>query len=115
MRGPLAATLILPLILVVLLGIIQSGVWLHGRQSARAAAQVAAEAERVAHPIPGAGERAAQRVASHGGITDLGVSITRTGETVTVTVTGKTMMFVDLGYGRFSETAVLPVERVTTP
>lgn len=106
----ISTLLVVPVMLLAILGAIQAGVWYHGRQTAIAAAQAAAEAERVTRATPGAGERAVGPIAERAGLTIDNVTVQRTPTTVTVTITGRTQSFFDLGLGGFTETATMPRE-----
>lgn len=105
--------LLTPVMMLALLGSIQAGVWFHGRQTALAAVQAAAEAESVLQPAGGAGQAAATSIAQQGGLTGTQVSVSRGATQVTVTMTARVPMFIDIGVGSFTETATAPRERVT--
>jgi hypothetical protein len=111
----LAALLLTPVVMFAILGTFQAGVWYHGRNTALHAAQAAAEAERVLQPAGGAGQRAAESVGTQGGLTDMAVSVSRSATTVTVTMTARVPMFINIGVGRFTEHVTVPRERLTCP
>ncbi|HEY5846228.1 MAG TPA: pilus assembly protein, partial [Microlunatus sp.] len=100
-----AAILVGPVVLFAILAVFQASVWYSGRQATLSAAQAAAEAERVLHPAGGAGQAAASSIASQRGLDDVSVSVSRGVETVTVVVSARVPMFVDIGVGRFNEQA----------
>lgn len=102
----------LPALLLGVLGLIQTGVWLHGRQVVATAAAAAAEAEAVSQAGSGAGERAAVVVAG-GSVTNLHVTVVRSTSQVRVVVTGRVPTFFDVGQGEISTQATAPLE-VTT-
>jgi hypothetical protein len=108
-----AAVLVAPVVLFAILAVFQASVWYSGRQATLSAAQAAAEAERVLHPAGGAGQAAASSIASQRGLEDVNVSVSRGAETVTVVVSARVPMFVDIGVGRFTERASMARERVT--
>jgi hypothetical protein len=99
--------LLTPLVMLLTLGLVQLGVWLHARTVAGEAA--ATVADLMAAGSPGAAA-AGERVAGAGGLQQVAVSATRDGELVVVTVTGRVPIFLDIGQGRIAERAVLPAE-----
>lgn len=111
----IAVVLLTPVMMLAVLGTVQAGVWFHGRQTALAAVQAAAEAERVIQPPPGAGLQAAASVGSQGGLVGTNIVVARTATTVTVTMTARVPMFIDIGVGDFTEQTTVPREQVTVP
>lgn len=109
-----ALLVLLPVVVSLILGLMQLGVTRHGTQTAQAAAQAAAEAERVVYPTQGAGDAAAKSVAAQGGLTHVVVTISRTATTVTVTVTGKAPVLFTLGdVDVVTATISVPKERIS--
>lgn len=107
--------LIWPLLLLVSLGIIQAGIWIHGHNVANRAAHAAADAASGSYGSPVEARQIAEGIARSGGLTDVDVRVS-TGSTVAdVTVTGNAPSLLDLPLGRIAETASAPVERVTRP
>lgn len=104
-----------PLVMLCTLGIIQAGVWVHGRNVAVQAADTAADLSRGLGSDDGAAQAAARRVAAVGGLTDIDVRIDRGETQVDVTFTGRIPMFLDLGLGSITAHAHAPAERVTNP
>lgn len=104
-----------PAVLLCTLGIIQAGVWVHGRNVAIEAANTAADLSRSLGADDGAAQSAAQRIAAVGGLSDVNLRIERGATEVNVTFTGRIPMFFDVGLGAITEQAHAPVERVTTP
>lgn len=104
-----------PLLLLTVLGIIQAGLWLHGRTIASNAAIAAAEEAAVLGAADTNASAIAHRIADAGGLVDLAVTVDRGTERVRVVVSGRMPTFVDLGQTRVSEQATRPVERVTQP
>lgn len=99
--------LLTPLVMLLTLGLVQLGVWLHARTVAGEAA--ATVADLMAAGSLGAAA-AGERVASAGGLQQVAISATRDGGLVVVTVTGRVPIFFDVGQGQIAERAVLPAE-----
>ncbi len=99
-----------PLVLMLLLGLIQTAVWLHARTVAQQAAATVADlhAARVADPIV-----AGIRVATSGGLQQVNISITDSGGLLVTTVTGRAPIFFDVGQGAVEARAVLPREEAS--
>lgn len=106
--------LVLPTLLAMVLGLVQTGVWLHGRSVAAQAAATAADL-RATGAAADAARQAALAIASSGGLNEVTVRTDQAGVGVKVTVTGRVPMFFDFGQATVSGHAVLPVERVTAP
>lgn len=98
---------------LAIIGTFQATVWWHGRGAALHAAAAAAEAERVLRPSSGAGQQAAAAVASQTGLVDPQVSVSRSATEITVTVSARVPLFIDIGLGRFTEHVTMPRERIT--
>lgn len=109
----IATVLLVAVMGLAIIGTFQATVWWHGRGAAMHAAAAAAEAERVLKPQAGAGQRAAAAVASQTGLVDPQVSVSRSATQVTVTVTARVPLFLDIGLGNFTEHVSMPRERVT--
>jgi hypothetical protein len=103
--------IVLPTLLAILLGLVQTGVWLYGRTVAGQAAGAAADAAAMGLAI----EPAAAAIAGHGGLTEVTVRASRDDGMVMVTVTGRVPTFFDLGQGRVSGQAVVAMEEVSRP
>jgi hypothetical protein len=101
--------LLTPLVMLLTLGLVQLGVWLHARTVAGDAA--ATVADLMAIDDPGAGS-AGERVATTGGLQEVTISSSRDAGLVVVTVSGRVPIFFDLGQGRITERAVVPMEQV---
>lgn len=97
-----------PVALLTVLGLVQLGVWLHGRTVASQAAATVADLRAASSPDAAA---SGLRVAHQGGLRDVSVQIATTDGLVLVTVHGRAPVFFDLGQGTISETAVLPQEQ----
>lgn len=107
--------LIWPLLLLVSLGIIQAGIWVHGHNVAQRAANAATDAVRGSYGSEADARQIAEGIARSGGLADVTISVASSPSTVAVTVSGTAPTLLDLPLGRISETAAAPVERVTTP
>jgi hypothetical protein len=101
--------LLTPLVMLLTLGLVQLGVWLHARTVAGDAAATVADLMAVGDPAAGS---AGERIAGAGGRNEVAITSTRNGGLVVVTVSGRVPLFFDLGQGRIAERAVLPVEQV---
>jgi hypothetical protein len=104
--------MLIPALMLVVLGTIQAGIWLHGRTVVAHAAS--AVAEEVAWGGAGEAEAVAlgQRIAHDGGLQEVAVVIDRGAEVVRVQVSGRAPLVFDLGLGRLSEHAEMPRELV---
>jgi Flp pilus assembly protein TadG len=107
--------LIWPLLLLVSLGIIQAGIWVHGHNVAQRAANAATDAVRGSYGSEADARQMAEGIARSGGLADVAISVSSSPSTVAVTVSGTAPTLLDLPLGRISETAAAPVERVTQP
>ena len=101
--------------MLVTLGIIQAGIFLHGRNVAQRAATAAVDAARGSYGTPADAEHLAVSIASAGGLKDVSVRVQRTATTVNVDIVANAPMIFDLSLGRINETATAPLERVTQP
>jgi Flp pilus assembly protein TadG len=102
-----------PLLMLLTLGIIQAGIFLHGRNVAQRAATAAVDAARGSYGTASDAQRLAETIASSGGLEQISVRVQRTGTTASADVSGNAPMIFDLGLGRITETATAPLERVT--
>lgn len=100
-----------PVVMLLLLGAIQIGLWWHGRNTALHAAAAAAEAESAYRSAPGSGQRAAETVAAAGGLEGVTVAVSRGAEHVDVIVSGTVPLLLDLGMAEISQQASAPRER----
>ena len=107
--------LIWPVLMMVTLGIIQAGIWLHGRNVALRAAAAGVDAARGSYGSVAEARQVAQRLATSGGLGSVSVSVTQRPGEVAVIVSGTPPLMLDLGLGRITESAAGPVERVTPP
>ena len=104
-----------PLLMLVTLGIIQAGIFLHGRNVAQRAATAAVDAARGSYGSTTDAEQLGSTIAGSGGLRDISVRVRATGTTVSADVSGYAPMIFDLDLGRINETAAAPLERVTQP
>jgi Flp pilus assembly protein TadG len=104
-----------PLLMLLTLGIIHAGIFLHGRNVAQRAATAAADVARGSYGSAADAEHLGESIASSGGLKSISVRVRRTGTTVTADVSAYPPMIFDLDLGRIDETAVAPLERVTQP
>jgi Flp pilus assembly protein TadG len=104
-----------PLLMLVTLGIIQAGIFLHGRNVAQRAATAAVDAARGSYGTAADAQHIAEAIASSGGLKNISVRVQRTGMTASADVSGDVPMIFDLSLGRITETASAPLERATQP
>ena len=107
--------MVVPAALGLVLGLVQTGVWLHARSVAAQAAAAAADLRAGGPQAAAQADATATAIAARGGLADVVVATTADARTVTVTVAGSPPLLLDLGLGRVSERAVLPLEQVTSP
>jgi len=108
-------TVLAPLVLMIVFGILQLGLWGHGQIVAGDAAGAGAEEAAPLSSSAGAGEAIARSLAARGGLTDVEVRVASTGASVTVSVIGRVPGLVDVGISRIAAQATRPKERVTQP
>lgn len=104
-----------PILMLVTLGIIQAGVWVHGQNVAVRAANAAADLARGSYGTSIEAHDVATRLASEGGLDNVQVSVARGSARVDITVSAEAPAIFDVGLRRISVTATVPVERVTQP
>jgi len=107
--------LVWPLLLLVSLGIIQAGIWIHGHNVANRAAHAAADAASGSFGSSGEARQIAEGIARSGGLTDVDVQVSTSSTVAQVAVAGNAPSLLDLPLGRIHETASAPLERVTRP
>jgi len=101
--------------MLALLGTIQAGIWIHGRNVAVRAANAAVDVARGSFGETDQARETAFDLAAAGGLEGITVSVTRGSGRVDVTVSGQVPMMLDLGLGRIGETASAPIERMSQP
>ncbi|WP_448812100.1 TadE family protein [Agromyces bauzanensis] len=110
--------IIFPVVILFIFGVFQAAIWLHARDVAHGAATAAYHAARTLDGSAGAGHTAgmAAITAANGTVESPNVTVSRTAETVVVTVTGSVSMTVPGFPGStVSETVTGPVERYVAP
>lgn len=97
-----------PVVLLLVLGLVQLGVWLHSRTVASQAAATVADLKAAgAQDAAGAG----QRLARAAGLEQVRITSKTESGVVVVQVSARAPVFFDVGQGQIVERAVLPVER----
>jgi Flp pilus assembly protein TadG len=104
-----------PALMLLTLGIIQAGIFLHGRNVAQRAATAAVDHARGSYGSVAEAQNIAANLASSGGLKDVSVRVQRTGTTVNADVAANAPMIFDLRLGRINESASAPLEHVTEP
>jgi Flp pilus assembly protein TadG len=98
---------LMPVFLMLILGLVQLGVWLHARTVASQAAATVADLQTWGSAdAVGAG----RRVAAEGGLANVSITSDVHEGMVVVTVSASAPLFFDVGQGRVVESAVLPLE-----
>ena len=105
--------IVLPVLLLLILGIVQGGLWYHGTNLVQAAAVNAYESARLYGATSADGINAGTTTAEQTGgmLTDITVSVTRTGTEVTATVTATTPGLLPGVNTTVTKTITGPVER----
>lgn len=106
---------LLPFVLMTILGIIQGGLWLHGRTVASDAAVAAAEHAALLDASVADARALGARVASRGGLVDVQIVLSRSEASVAATVTGRVPGLVEGPPTRVTGQSHRPRERVTGP
>jgi hypothetical protein len=92
---------------------VQFGMWFHGRQVAASAAQHAVDAARVEQGTAVAGEATGQEYLDQvGGLDTATVTVNRSSETVTATVSGEAPSILGFLHVAVTVTVTGPVERI---
>ena len=105
--------ILMPTLLLLVLGLVQVGVWLYSRTVAAQAAATVADLRATGPAADDAAREAGRHVALAGGLQQVQVSVDAEGGHLVVTVSGRAPLFLDVGQGAISERAVLPLEEVT--
>ena len=113
-RGEIAAdTAIFAAVVLLVFFCMQFGLWFYGRQVAGSAAQHALDAARVESGTAGAGEVTGHEFLDQvGGLDEATVSVARTDETVTATVSGEPVSILGFFHVGVTATVTGPVERI---
>lgn len=107
--------LLWPVLMLVTLGIIQAGVWLHARDVAHRVVSAAVDTARGSAGSVGEAQALGLDLARAGGLQDASLQVSRGPTAVSATVTAASPLLLDLGLGRISESASAPLERLTPP
>jgi Tfp pilus assembly protein PilV len=103
------------LLALLLLVVVQFGVWAHAQHIAQAAANEALQVARAYRSSAAAGDAQARELLDQSGgsiLTDRAVTVTRTATTVTVTITGRAATVVPGVRASVRVSVTGPVERV---
>jgi Flp pilus assembly protein TadG len=103
-----------PLLLLITLGVIQAGVWLHGRNVAQRAAVAAVDVARGSYGTAADAEQRGRDIAAAGGLREVSVRVSRGPGGVTADVRARATLLLDLGLASLDETAAAPLERVSS-
>ena len=104
-----------PVLLLVTLGVVQAGIWLHARDVAGRATSAAVDAARGTGGSTEEGRRVGTDLARAGGLLDVVIEVQRGETAVTATLTAEAPLILDLGLAQIHESAAAPRERVTQP
>jgi Flp pilus assembly protein TadG len=102
------------LLMLLTLGVIQTGIHLHGRNVAQRAATAAVDAARGSFGTIADAHQVAEGIAQAGGLHDVTIRISRGPTRVTADVSGSAPAILDIA-SRIDETASAPLERVSQP
>ncbi|MFE5841978.1 TadE family protein [Streptomyces niveus] len=114
-RGAVEWSMVMPMALLMLLTLVQAGIWFHARSAAQHAAQSGVDAERVHNAPAGAGRSAAHDVLERmgGSVTAPSVTVERAGGQVSVQVDGEAILLLPGMSVRVSERVRAPAEEFT--
>ena len=101
-------------LMLLTLGVIQTGIHLHGRNVAQRAATAAVDLARGSFGSAAEAQQVAHGIAESGGLHGVTIRISRGATTVTADVTGNAPALLGLASG-IHETASAPLERVSQP
>ena len=102
------------LLMLLTLGIVQTGIYLHGRNAAQRAAIAAVDSARGSFGSTTDAQHVAEGIALSGGLHGVVIHIARDATTVTAEVAGSAPTILDIA-SRIQETASAPLERVSQP
>ncbi len=103
------------LLMLLTLGIIQAGIYLHSRNVAQRAATSAVDVARGSYGTIAEAEELASGIARSGGLRDVSIRVARGATSVTADVSGDAPAILDIGVSHLHETASAPLERATQP
>lgn len=104
-----------PLVLLIVLGIIQLGLWGYVRTVVFNAAGAGAETAAPLGATTGEGEAVARSIAQNGGLTIIQVQVYVSGDDVIACVAGRMPGMIDVGVNRVDAQVTRAKERVTAP
>lgn len=108
-------TMLTPLVLTLVLGIIQLGLWGYARTVVTNAAGAGAEQAAPMSATTTDGVATATAIARKGGLTDISVRVSVVGTSVVATVSGRMPGLIDVGVAGVQAQVTRAKERVTTP
>jgi hypothetical protein len=106
---------IFPVLMLITLGVIQAGIWIHGHSVAGHAAAAGVDIARGSYGSVDEARATATALATAGGLHDVTVQARRAGGNAEVVVSGSAPLMLDLGLARITEHATSPLEKVTRP
>lgn len=101
---------LMPLVLTLLLGLVQLGVWLNARTVVGNAASAVADLRALGPDHANTAQATGERIAAAGGLTEVEIRISERSGVVEVQVSGVAPLFFDIGQGRVASTTWLPQE-----
>lgn len=104
-----------PVLMLVTLGVIEGGTWLHARNVAERAAIAAVGEASGSYGNDDTARELGRDLAASGGLSNVEVAVSRGASAVTVVVSADSPLVLDLGLGRIREAAAGPLEQVTGP
>ncbi|MDR7381231.1 TadE/TadG family type IV pilus assembly protein [Promicromonospora iranensis] len=117
-QAAIQTAILLPLVILLIIAAVQATLWFAGRQVAIAAASEGARVAAAESGTAGSGQTAAVQFASttgRGFLLAPRATVTRTATTATVTLTGSTQSLVAGWDLTITQSASMPVERLTAP
>lgn len=107
--------LVWPVLMLVTLGILQAGLWLHARNVAHRVVTAAVDTARGSAGTIAEAQELGADLAAAGGLSDVTLEVVRGSTTASATVTAEAPLVLDLGFARLHASASAPLERVTPP
>jgi Flp pilus assembly protein TadG len=117
-QAAIQTAILLPLVLLLIIACVQATLWFAGRQVAVAAASEGARVAAAEDGTSATGQAAAVQFAAttgRGFLLAPRANVTRSETTATVTLTGSTQSLFDGWDLTITQTAAMPVERLTAP
>lgn len=100
---------LVPVIMLTLLGCIDAGVWLHARSVVQQAALTAAETQALAGSSAGQAELVAEQITED--LDQVQIITSHDGQMITVSITARASLALDLGDAQVQASATRAVER----